>query len=170
MQVSLNWLKDYIDLQGMTPAEVAHALTDIGLEVEGITQRGSLGDTVVVGKVLTADKHPNADSLRLCTVDVGEAEPLQIVCGAPNARAGLQVVVAKVGSTLPGDFKIKRTKIRGEESLGMMCSEKELELSASHEGIIELKGEHPVGSSAAQALGLEDTVIELSVTPNRADC
>ncbi len=170
MKVSLNWLADYVDLSGLTPEQIAGNLTDIGLEVEGIDNQAAFTGEVVIGHVLKADPHPNADSLRLCQVDVGEAEPLTIVCGAPNARAGLSVVVAKIGATLPGDFKIKKSKIRGETSMGMMCSEKELEISESNEGIIEVAGSHKVGASAAQALGIGDTVFEVNVTPNRADC
>ncbi|MBM4252099.1 MAG: phenylalanine--tRNA ligase subunit beta [Deltaproteobacteria bacterium] len=170
MQVSLNWLGDYVDLQGLKAEDIAAALTAIGLEVEGVEKQTAFTGDVVVGKVLTAVRHPNADSLQLCTVDVGGEVPLNIVCGAPNARPGINVVVAKVGATLPGDFKIKKSKIRGETSEGMLCSEKELSISESHEGIIELKTEAKLGSDAAQALGIGDTILTLNVTPNRADC
>src|SRR5688500_4320467 len=124
MLVSLNWLNDYVDVKDLTPEAVATALTDIGLEVEAITKATSVPPEVIVGKVLTAVKHPNADTLRVCTVDVGQGEPLGIVCGAPNARPGIKVAVATVGAVLPGNFKIKKSKIRGEESSGMLCSEK----------------------------------------------
>ena len=170
MQVSLNWLNEYVDLQGLKPEDIGAAFTAIGLEVEGIDKQSAFTGDVLVGKVLTASRHPNADTLQLCTVDVGKEAPLNIVCGAPNARAGLHVVVATVGATLPGDFKIKKSKIRGELSEGMLCSEKELNLSESHDGIIELKGEPVLGSDAAAALGIGDTVLSLNVTPNRADC
>ena len=170
MLVSLHWLSDYVDLKGLSPEGIAAALTDGGLEVENIQKESALSDDLVVGHILTAVRHPNADSLQLCTVDAGEAEPLAIVCGAPNARAGLKVAVAKIGATLPGDFKIKKSKIRGETSFGMLCSEKELGLSESHDGIIELAQDAPIGMRVAEALGLGDTVLELKITPNRADC
>ena len=170
MQISLNWLKDYINLDGVSVDQVAATLTDIGLEVEGIQKSAAFGDTVVVGKILEAVKHPNADTLRVCKVDVGKPEPLQIVCGAPNARVGLDACVALVGTTLPGDFKIKEAKIRGEESYGMMCSAKELGLGEGHEGIIELPSGFKPGTPVIRALGLDDVSLTLNVTPNRADC
>ena len=111
MQVSLNWLNEYVDLQGLKPEDIGAAFTAIGLEVEGIDKQSAFTGDVLVGKVLTASRHPNADTLQLCTVDVGKEAPLNIVCGAPNARVGLHVVVATVGATLPGDFKIKKSKI-----------------------------------------------------------
>lgn len=173
MKLSLSWLNDYVDVSDLTAAQVAQAFTDIGLEIEGMKTEASISPDVVVGKVLDAVKHPNADALRCCKVDIGEAEPLDIVCGAPNARAGIHVCVAKVGATLPGDFKIKKSKIRGETSCGMLCSGQELGLSADHDGIIELKepaGGYKLGQSVGKALGLEDTVLEVNVTPNRGDC
>jgi phenylalanyl-tRNA synthetase beta chain len=170
MQISLNWLKDYINLDGIAVDQVAATLTDIGLEVEAIQKSASFGDTVVVGRVLEASKHPNADSLKVCKVDIGKPEPLQIVCGAPNARAGIDACVAMVGSVLPGDFRIKEAKIRGEESFGMMCSAKELGLSDGHDGIIELSTHYKPGTPVLRALGLDDVVLTLNVTPNRADC
>lgn len=170
MQISLNWLKDYINLDGTSVEQIAATLTDIGLEVEAIQKSAAFGDTVVVGRIVDAAKHPNADTLRVCKVDVGKPDPLQIVCGAPNARVGLDACVALVGSTLPGDFKIKEAKIRGEESFGMMCSAKELGLSDGHEGIIELPSGFKPGTPVIKALGLDDVVLTLNVTPNRADC
>src|SRR5688500_11260988 len=106
MLVSLNWLSDYVDIGDLSPEAVCQALTDIGLEVESVAKASAVPPEVVVGKVLTAVKHPNADSLRLCTVDVGQGEPLGIVCGAPNARPGIKVAVATIGAVLPGNFKI----------------------------------------------------------------
>ena len=129
MRVSLNWLNEYVDIADLPPSEVAQALTAIGLEVEATEFQSAFTEEVVVGVILEAIKHPNADSLQVCTVDIGETERLSIVCGAPNARQGLHVAVAKVGATLPGDFKIKKSKIRGETSCGMLCSESELGLS-----------------------------------------
>lgn len=170
MLVSLSWLNDYVDVADKTPAELAAILTDLGLEVESIQGGATIPPEVVVGKVLTAVKHPNADALRLCTVDVGAGTPLNIVCGAANAREGILVVVAQVGAVLPGDFKIKKSKIRGETSEGMLCSMQELGMAEESEGILELPGSPRIGSSAAKALGLEEIVLELGVTPNRADC
>lgn len=170
MQISLNWLKDYINLDGISVEQVSATLTDIGLEVEAIQKSAAFGDTVVVGRIVDAVKHPNADTLKVCKVDIGKPDPLQIVCGAPNARVGLDACVALVGTTLPGDFKIKEAKIRGEESFGMMCSAKELGLSDGHEGIIELQTNYKPGTPVIKALGLDDVILTLNVTPNRADC
>lgn len=169
MRISLNWLNEYVDIADLAPSDVAQALTSIGLEVEGMESRTPFTEDVVVGVILEAVKHPNADTLRLCTVDIGEAEKLPIVCGAPNARQGLHVAVAKVGAALPGDFKIKKSKIRGETSCGMLCSESELGLSAESDGIIELTPGLALGTSVARGLGLSDTILTLNVTPNRGD-
>ena len=177
MNISYNWLKRYIDTD--LPAEkVAEVLTDIGLEVEGLekieTVKGGL-QGVVVGEVVTCMDHPDSDHLHLTTVDVGAAEPLQIVCGAPNCRAGLKVLCATVGAVLYPDggdeeFKIKRSKIRGVESLGMLCAEDELGIGASHDGIMELPGDAPVGMTAKEYLHIEDDyLIEIGLTPNRVD-
>lgn len=124
MLISLEWLNEYIDLKDKTPDEVMTTLTDLGLEVEGVEKRPPLSDAVVVGEILTAEKHPNADALQICTVNVGTATPLTIVCGAANARVGLKAAVAQIGAVLPGNFEIKPTKIRGQASEGMMCSQK----------------------------------------------
>ena len=157
---------------------MAEILTDIGLEVEGFekieTVKGGL-QGVVVGEVLTCADHPDSDHLHLTTVDVGAAEPLQIVCGAPNCRAGLKVLCATVGAVLYPDggdeeFKIKRSKIRGVESLGMLCAEDELGIGASHDGIMELPADAPVGMTAREYLHIEDDyLIEIGLTPNRVD-
>jgi phenylalanyl-tRNA synthetase beta chain len=170
MRISMNWLRDYIDIEGISIEELATQLTDLGLEVEGIEHLSPISGEVVVGKVIEANPHPNADSLRTCKVDVGQGEPLGIVCGAPNARAEIYVAVAKVGSVLPGDFKIKSTKIRGEKSDGMLCSEKELGISDDHGSIIELQNPPALGASIAELFQLKDTVLTLGLTPNRADC
>ena len=177
MNISYNWLKRYIATD--LPAEkIAEILTDIGLEVEGFekieTVKGGL-QGVVVGEVLTCADHPDSDHLHLTTVDVGAAEPLQIVCGAPNCRAGLKVLCATVGAVLYPDggdeeFKIKRSKIRGVESLGMLCAEDELGIGASHDGIMELPADAPVGMTAREYLHIEDDyLIEIGLTPNRVD-
>jgi len=170
MQISLSWLKDYVDLGDLSPKVIAETLTDLGLAVDQMNQVSSLPAGLVVGKVLEAQRHPNADTLQVCKVDVGQAAPLSIVCGAPNARAGIHVAVATVGTELPGNFKIKEAKIRGEKSFGMLCSGQELGLSDDHEGILELSLDFKPGSSAAAALGAADTVFVLDLTPNRADC
>ena len=177
MNISYNWLKRYIDTD-LGAEEVARILTDIGLEVEGFekieTVKGGLHG-VVVGEVLTCTDHPDSDHLHLTTVDVGAGDPLQIVCGAPNCRAGLKVLCATVGTVLyPGggdeEFKIKRSKIRGVESLGMLCAEDELGIGASHDGIMELPADARVGMTAKEYLGIEDDyLIEVGLTPNRVD-
>ena len=177
MNISYNWLKRYLDTD-LPAEEIARILTDIGLEVEGFekieTVKGGLHG-VVVGEVLTCTDHPDSDHLHLTTVDVGAAEPLQIVCGAPNCRAGLKVLCATVGAVLYPDggdeeFKIKRSKIRGVESLGMLCAEDELGIGASHDGIMELPADAPVGMTAWEYLHIEDDyLIEIGLTPNRVD-
>lgn len=170
MQISLRWLNDYIDLNGVSIETISKTLTSIGLEVEVIRPIKPVSGDLLVGRILKADQHPNADKLRLCQVDVGRGEPLSIVCGAANARQDLRVVVACIGATLPGDFKIKESKIRGEKSFGMLCSEQELGLAESSEGILELPSSAAVGASAIEFLQLEDTIIEIGLTPNRSDC
>ena len=177
MNISYNWLKRYIETD-LPAEEVARILTDIGLEVEGFekieTVKGGL-QGVVVGEVLTCTDHPDSDHLHVTTVDVGAGEPLQIVCGAANCRAGLKVLCATVGAVLypnGGDeeFKIKRSKIRGVESLGMLCAEDELGIGSSHEGIMELPADAPVGMTAREYLRVEDDyLIEIGLTPNRVD-
>ncbi len=176
MKISLNWLKEYIDIQD-NPEALAEILTQTGLEVEGIEKfdlvEGGL-EGIVIGRVLTCEKHANADKLKVTTVDIGEPEPSQIVCGAPNVAAGQLVVVAKVGATLypnGGDpFKIKKTKIRGELSLGMICAEDEIGLGDSHEGIMVLETDLKPGTPASQYFDLApDHIIEIGLTPNRGD-
>lgn len=177
MNISYNWLRRYLDTT-LTAEEMAVILTDIGLEVESFekieTIKGGL-QGVVVGEVLTCEAHPDSDHLHITTVDVGTGEPLHIVCGAPNCRAGLKVLCATVGSVLyPNggneEFKIKRSKIRGVESLGMLCAEDELGIGTSHEGIMELPADAPVGMSAKEYLHIEDDwLIGIGLTPNRVD-
>lgn len=161
MKISYSWLTRHVDLTGVSAADVARELTLSVAEVEGVEAfLPHLGD-VTVGHVVQREKHPDADKLSLCRVDVGQGEPLQIVCGAPNVRAGLKVAVATSGVTLPGDFKIKKSKIRGVESNGMICSERELGLGDEHSGIWELPPQLRVGEAVAVALGAQDWVIEI---------
>ncbi|MCF2904777.1 phenylalanine--tRNA ligase subunit beta [Octadecabacter sp. CECT 8868] len=172
MKFTLSWLKSHLDTDASVD-EIADTLTDLGLEVEGIENPAAKLSDFVIGKVTSAEKHPDADKLRVCTVDAGEG-PTQIICGAPNAREGITVVVAKPGTYIPGlDITISVGKIRGIESFGMMASEKELELSDEHNGIIELPAGE-VGQSFADYLAEHDpskvdSVIEIAITPNRPD-
>ena len=167
MKISLNWLSEYINIS-KSPEEISQLLTMAGLEVNSL-KKGNEFKGVVVGEVKECVKHPNADKLSLCKVDVGTEEELSIVCGASNVKAGLKVLVATVGTILPGNFKIKKAKIRGEESRGMICSEKELQLSDSHEGIMVLPEESEVGSPFSELFDTSDTLMELDLTPNRPD-
>ena len=177
MNISYNWLKRYLPTD-LSAGEIARILTDIGLEVEGFekieTIRGGL-QGVVVAEVKTCTDHPDSDHLHVTTVDVGSGEPLQIVCGAPNCRAGMKTLCATVGSVLypnggEEEFKIKRSKIRGVESLGMLCAEDELGVGASHAGIMELPADAPVGMPAKEYLHVEDDyLIQIGLTPNRVD-
>ena len=176
MNISYNWLKEYVDFN-LQPQEVAEALTSIGLEVGGVEEvesvRGGLKG-LVVGHILTCEAHPNSDHMHICTVDLGTGEPAQIVCGAPNVAAGQKVIVATLGTVLYGpegeSFTIKRSKLRGVESLGMICAEDEIGIGQSHDGIMILPAETPVGMPAAEYFQLEsDYLIEVDITPNRAD-
>ena len=169
MKFTLSWLKEHLETQA-SAAEIADTLTRIGLEVEGIEDKAQALAAFTVAEVVSAEQHPDADRLRVCIVNTG-AETVQVVCGAPNARKGLRGVFAPVGSYIPGsDLTLKAAKIRGVESRGMLCSERELQLSSEHEGIIELSADAKVGSPAADALGLNDPVIDVAITPNRGDC
>lgn len=169
MKVSLSWLKEYISVD-LSPEELAERLTMAGLEVEGIESRFDYLENIIVSRVEKAEKHPNADKLTCCTVDVGDNNSVQIVCGAPNVREGLLVPCALPGTVLPGDFKIKKSKIRGEESAGMLCSAKELQLDTDADGIMELDQDLKPGISLAKALNLSDYIFEVDLTPNRPDC
>ncbi|MBT0653044.1 phenylalanine--tRNA ligase subunit beta [Geomobilimonas luticola] len=168
MIVTYNWLKEFVDLD-LPPSQLADLLTMLGLEVEAVTPCGEGMDDVVVAVVEERAQHPNADKLSLCRVNNGR-EVLGIVCGAQNFKAGDKVALAQIGATLPGDFKIKRSKIRGEESCGMLCSEKELGLADESAGIMILPPDLPLGIPVFTALGLKDTIFEIGLTPNRADC
>jgi phenylalanyl-tRNA synthetase beta chain len=169
MNVTLNWLKAYINFE-FSPNELADRLTMLGVEVESIKQPGAELEGVIVGSVTSIRPHPNADKLVLCQVDTGATEELQIVCGAPNVREGMRAPVATIGATLPVGLTIKSAKLRGETSQGMLCSEKELELSDDAAGLMELPTDIPLGTPLSEALGLDDVVFELEITPNRPDC
>lgn len=169
MKVTYNWLKEFVDFD-IPPSELADMLTMLGLEVEAMTHLGTGLDEVVVARVVEKNQHPNADKLSLCKVDSGSGELLSIVCGAQNFKQGDTVALAVIGAELPGNFKIKRSKIRGEESFGMLCSEKELGLAEQSEGIMVLDNDLPLGQPLFDALKLKDTVFEIGLTPNRADC
>jgi phenylalanyl-tRNA synthetase beta chain len=176
MKVSYNWLAQYVDLSGITPEELAEKLTRSGVEVEAVEYMNQGVTDVVVGYVVEKEKHPDADKLNVCQVDVGSGEMLQIVCGAKNVAAGQKVPVAVVGAKLPGDFKIKKAKLRGVASNGMICSAKELGMNDKlmpkeiQEGILVLPEDLEVGQPIQPILGLDDVVLELGLTPNRSDC
>jgi len=169
MKFTLSWLKDHLETTASL-AEITGRLPMIGLEVEGVEDRGAALAAFVVAEVIEAKPHPNADKLQVCTVDTGTAR-LQVVCGAPNARAGLKGVFAPVGSVIPaGGVTLKAAAIRGVDSAGMLLSEREMLLSDEHTGIVELAADAVVGSPAAAAMGLDDPVIDVAITPNRGDC
>lgn len=170
MRVPLSWLRRHLETDA-DAGTIAAALTRLGLEVEGISNPAERLAPFTIARVLTAAPHPQADRLQVLTVDAGTGEAVQVVCGAPNARAGLVGVFAPPGTHVPGiDLTLKVTSIRGVESRGMMCSARELELGDDHQGIIELPGDAPVGAAYARWAGLDDPVIEVAVTPNRQDC
>ncbi|TFW70814.1 phenylalanine--tRNA ligase subunit beta [Methylotenera oryzisoli] len=168
MQFSENWLRSLVDTD-LDSQSLSHALTMAGLEVEEMQPVAAAFNKVVVAKILSAEKHPDADRLQVCKVDVGLAEPLQIVCGAANARAGLIAPCAMVGAELPG-ISIKQAKVRGVESFGMMCSSKELGISAEAAGLLELDSDAVVGQDIREYLDLNDHLFTLKLTPNRSDC
>jgi len=170
MKFSLSWLKDHLETEA-TVAEIAAKLNAIGLEVEGIDNPAEALAGFRIAKVLTAEKHPDADKLQVLSVDLGDGHPLQVVCGAPNARAGLVGVLGTPGAVVPSNgMEMRKAAIRGVESNGMMCSSRELDLGDDHEGIIELPGDAPVGTEFATFADLDDPVFDLSITPNRPDC
>ena len=168
MIISEQWLRTWVSTQVTTDA-LSHKLTMIGLEVDSIAGAAEAFSGVVVAQIIAAEQHPDADKLRVCTVNAGD-ETVQIVCGAPNARAGLIAPLAKVGAVLPGDFKIKKAKLRGVESQGMLCAGAELTISEDNDGLMELPADAPIGADIREYLSLDDQVIELGLTPNRADC
>ncbi len=176
MLISYQWLSNYVDISDITPQQLADELTLHGVEVDAVEELGSEVKSLTVGKVLSCDQHPDADKLKVCRVDVAEEEPLQIVCGAPNVAEGQLVAVARVGGRLPGGVKIKKAKLRGQRSEGMICSLQELGFEGKvvpkkySEGIFAFPEKREPGSDAKEALGLNDTVLELDLTPNRSDC
>ena len=170
MKFSFEWLKQHLDTAA-SARDIADKLTAIGLEVEEIVNPADALAPFVVAKVLTADKHPQADKLQVLTVDDGSGDTIQVVCGAPNAHAGMLGVFGPPGAYIPGsDMTLKVAAIRGVESRGMMCSSRELELGDDHSGIIELPADAPVGTAYTQYAGLDDPVFDVNVTPNRQDC
>jgi phenylalanyl-tRNA synthetase beta chain len=169
LKISLNWVKDYVNLEGLSTEEIVSNLTMCGLEVEDYTDQAKTYENFVIGYVKEREKHPNADKLSLCRVTDGSQE-FQVVCGAPNVAAGQTVVFAKEGAVVPnGGFKISKAKIRGVESFGMICAEDELGLSDNHSGIMELDSSFKIGQPMAEAFGLNDVVMEIGITPNRPD-
>lgn len=176
MKLPMSWLSDYTDVTGISPKEYADKLTMTGSKVEGVENLGAELDKVVVGKVLTCDMHPDSDHLHICTVNVGDDEPLQIVCGAPNIKAGQTVPVALNGAVLPGGIKIKKGKIRGVVSNGMICSHEEMGIEASRlgyepeYGILVLPDDAVIGSDVKDLFGLNENVVEFEITSNRPDC
>ncbi|MBH5317344.1 phenylalanine--tRNA ligase subunit beta [Paenibacillus sp. GSMTC-2017] len=176
MKVSYKWLNEYIDLDGLSAEELAEKMTRGGIEIDVVEKLNKGVTGVVVGYVKSKEKHPDADKLNVCKVDVGTDEELQIVCGAKNVDAGQLVPVAVIGAVLPGDFKIKRAKLRGVESQGMICSAKELGINdkllpkEQQEGILVLPASTLIGASIGDVLGIDDEVLELDLTPNRSDC
>jgi len=169
MLISLEWLKEYVEINEDVK-ELENALTMIGQEVEAIEEQGQHLDNVVVGHIVEYGQHPDADKLSLLKVNVGEETPLQIICGAPNHKLGDKVIVAKIGAVLPGNFKIKKAKVRGVESCGMLCSEAELGMGTDGDGIVILSENASIGEDIRTHLGLDDVIFELEITPNRPDC
>ena len=169
MKFSENWLREWVN-PSVSTADLAEQLSMAGLEVDGVEAVAGDFSGVVIGEVVECGQHPNADKLRVTKINVGADELLDIVCGAPNCRQGLKVAVAVVGAVLPGNFKIKKAKLRGEPSFGMLCSFSELGISDDHDGIIELPLDAPIGQDIREYLGLNDKTIEIDLTPNRADC
>ncbi len=169
MKLTFDWLQNYVDLDGVNPEELADHLTMLGLEVDAVTPLYEDLAALKTGLVVATERHPNADKLTVCQVRIGD-QTHQIVCGAPNVRKDLAVVVALPGTVLPGDLKIGKSKIRGVESGGMICSERELGLSTAHDGIMELPATIEHGQLFTEAYGLKDTFIEVDLTPNRPDC
>jgi phenylalanyl-tRNA synthetase beta chain len=170
MKVTLSWLKEHIQTDAPLE-EISHTLTMVGLEVEGIEDKAKALGAFTIAYVIEAKQHPNADRLRVCMVDTGSGEPVQVVCGAPNARTGMKSVFSAPGTFIPGkNITLGVGTIRGVESRGMLCSAAELQLSEDHDGIIDLPADAPVGKGYAEYLGLSDPVLDINLTPNRPDC
>lgn len=169
MKISENWLRTWVN-PAIDSDTLSDQLTMLGLEVDELVPAAKPFTGVVIGEVLTVVQHPDADRLRVTTVNIGSGEPLQIVCGAPNVLAGMKVPVATIGAVLPGDFKIKKGKLRGVESQGMLCGASEIDLEDKIDGLLELPADAPVGTNIREYLNLDDHVIDISITPNRGDC
>ena len=169
MKISENWLRTWVN-PAIDSDTLSNQLTMLGLEVDDMSPAAKPFTGVVVGEVLTVEQHPDADRLRVTTVNIGSGEPLQIVCGAPNVRVGMKAPVATIGAVLPGDFKIKKGKLRGVESQGMLCGASEIDLEDKLDGLLELPADAPVGVNVREYLDLDDHVIDISITPNRGDC
>ena len=170
MKFTRGWLLDHLETDHALD-DILDALPMLGLEVESIDDPAKRLAAFTVAEVISAEQHPDADRLRVCMVNTGSGDPVQVVCGAPNARAGMKGVFAPAGSYVPGiDLVLKAGNIRGQDSNGMLCSEREMMISDEHDGIIELAADAPVGDSFAAYAGLDDPVIEIAITPNRADC
>lgn len=169
MKISENWLRTWVN-PAIDSEKLSDQLTMLGLEVDDLSPAAKPFTGVVVGEVLTVEQHPDADRLRVTTVNIGSGEPLQIVCGAPNVRAGMKAPVATIGAVLPGDFKIKKGKLRGVESQGMLCGASEIDLEDKIDGLLELPADAAVGVNVREYLDLDDNVIDISITPNRGDC
>jgi phenylalanyl-tRNA synthetase beta chain len=169
MKLTLNWLNDYVSVDGISPDQLGEHLTMLGLEVDAIQELHADLDAILTARILNVRPHPNADKLVLCDVDTGSST-IQVVCGAPNAKAGLMTAIALPGVTIPGGMKIKKAKVRGEQSSGMLCSAKELGIREDHSGIMELDVSLQPGMKIVECLGLKDTLIEIDLTPNRPDC
>src|SRR5436190_24069859 len=170
MKTTLAWLKEHLETDASLDELVAR-LTMIGLEVESVEDKGRALAPFTIARVVSAQQHPNADRLRVCMVDTGSGDPIQVVCGAPNARTGMKGVFSAPGTFIPGkNITLGVGTIRGVESRGMLLSEAELQISDDHEGIIELPADAPVGESYAKWAGLSDPVLDINLTPNRPDC
>lgn len=169
MKFSDQWLRKWVD-HGLSPEQLGHRLTMAGLELDGIEPAAPAFSGVVVGHVLAVEPHPDADKLRVCQVEDGSEETAQVVCGAPNVHVGMRVPFARIGAVLPGDFRIKKAKLRGVASQGMLCSAKELGLAEASEGLMPLPSDAPTGADVRDYLGLDDAILEVDLTPNRADC
>ncbi|MFW1736158.1 phenylalanine--tRNA ligase subunit beta [Acinetobacter sp. ULE_I001] len=169
MKISENWLRTWVN-PAIDSDTLSDQLTMLGLEVDELVPAAKPFTGVVIGEVLTVVQHPDADRLRVTTVNIGSGEPLQIVCGAPNVRVGMKAPVATIGAVLPGDFKIKKGKLRGVESQGMLCGASEIDLEDKIDGLLELPTDAPVGTNIREYLNLDDHVIDISITPNRGDC
>jgi len=169
MRFSEKWLREWVN-PSLGTDELVAQVTMAGLEVDSVAKVAGEFSGVVVAEIISAEPHPDASKLQVCQVNAGESEPLQIVCGAANARPGIKIPCAKIGAVLPGDFKIKRAKLRGVESFGMLCAEQELGMADASDGLMELPQDAPVGANIRDYLALDDAAIEVDLTPNRGDC